>query len=190
VSKKTLIYTILLLAVIASGTYLTFNAAKKVTSIHINAAENPDFFMTNAVYVDLDANGEIHNQINTSKITHFTTDNTYYFDAPHLQMYSSNEQPWDISAIKGKSEHGKEKIYLWENVNLHQLAGKNNAEILVNTTKLTIYTDRKFAETDQPLTISQAGTTVTSIGAQADFLHGTIKLLSRVKGQYQPEKKN
>lgn len=183
-SKKTIIFTILLLVVVAGSSILAIFAAQKITTPHINATQNPDFFMSNAVYTDFNSAGEIHSQIITAKITHYPIDNVYFFDQPNMLFFNPNEQPWNISANKGKSQHGKEKVLLWDNVIIHQASGPNNSETKITTSELTIQPHDKTAATTKPVTIVQGGSTMSAIGAVADFKSGKVGLLSKVRGKY------
>lgn len=168
---------------------LSLSIAKKFTTTHINSTDNPDFFMTEAVYTKFNSAGQIRNQFQTDKITHFTASNSYVFEHPNIVMHNSNEQPWLITANKGKSEQGKSKIYLWDNVKVTQAAGTANSECDITTSELSIFPDVKFAETTQPVTIIQNSNITKAVGMQADFKAGIIKLLSNVKSVYQNQSK-
>ena len=100
-------------------------------------------------------------------------------------MYNANEKPWDITANKGRSEGGKSKVYLWDNVKIIQAADQNNSGFNVSTTSLTVYPDIKFAETNDPVAIIKGGSVAKAIGAKADFKSGIVDLLSNVECQYQ-----
>lgn len=183
-NTKNIFITIVLLAIFSSVSILALLEAKKITSSHTNAADAPDFFMTNTTYIQFNPNGEISNQFYTSKITHFTTNNNYTFDNPRMKMYNTNEQPWDITANKGRSEGGKSKVYFWDNVRVVQAAGQETTNFDITTTSLTIYPSIKFAETNDPVTIIQGESIAKAVGAKADFKSGTVTLLSKVECEY------
>lgn len=184
-NTKNIFITIILLSLVIITSVLTLLTAKKLTSTHINNTNNPDFFMNNVSYIKFDQKGNIINQFSTSKITHFATNNSYFFDNPRIKMYSANEQPWDITANKGKSEYGKSRIDLWDNVQVMQAASANNQDFNITTTALTFYPDTRCAETKEPITVIQNGSIAKAIGAQADFKVDTVKLLSDIDVQYQ-----
>lgn len=186
-NKKSLLLTLILLTIFSAISTLALLAAKKITGFHPNAVNTPDFFMTNAVYVKFDQDGHISNQFYTSKITHFTTQNNYIFDNPNMKIYNANEAPWNITATKGRSEWGKSKIYLWDNVRVTQTSGTNNADFDITTTALSVYPNIKYAETNEPITIMQSGSIAKAIGAKADFKAGVVNLLSNVECQYQAD---
>jgi len=184
---KNIFITIVLLAIFSSVSILALLEAKKITDGHTNAVDAPDFFMTNATYVQFDQNGNISNQFYTSKIIHFTANNNYTFDNPRMKMYNTNEQPWDITANKGRSEGGKSKVYFWDNVKVVQTASPGTTDFDITTTSLTVYPSIKFAETSDPVIIIQGESIAKAIGAKADFKSGTVSLLSNVECEYQTE---
>jgi len=185
VNKKNIIITIILLIIFSTASIFAVLAAKKITVTTTKAANSPDFFITNAIYTQFDHNGDISNQFYTNKITHFTSYNSYVFEKPSIKMHNANEQPWNITANKGKSERGKSTIYLWDNVKVTQAASPNNSDFDITTDALTVHPDIKFAETTEPIIIIQSESIATAIGAQTNFKEGTVKLLSNVKCQYE-----
>jgi len=187
--NKNLIFTVILIIVFACISTLALMQAKKITAIHTNAVDAPDFFMTNADFMQFDADGNLNNHFYVSKITHFSDQNNYVFDNPNMQMYSTKEQPWAITAQKGKSEKGKSKIYLWGNVQLKQGNGGDNNAFSIATTSLIVYPDTKSAETSDPVTIIQGASIAKTTGAKADFKSGTVELLSNVDCEYQTQSK-
>ncbi|CAL7960394.1 Lipopolysaccharide export system protein LptC [Gammaproteobacteria bacterium] len=186
-NTKNIFITIVLLAIFSSVSILALLEAKKITSSHTNAADAPDFFMTNTTYVQFDQNGNVNNQFYASKIIHFTSNNNYTFDNPRMKMYNTNEQPWDITANKGRSEGGKSKVYLWDNVKVVQTASHETTDFDITTTSLTVYPNIKFAETSDGVIIIQGKSIAKAVGAKADFKSGTVSLLSSVECEYQAE---
>lgn len=187
--NKNLIFTVILIIVFTCISMLALTQAKKITAVHANALDAPDFFMINADFVKFDADGNVNNHFYASKITHFGDQNNYIFDNPSMQMYSTTEQPWVITAQKGKSEKGKSKIYLWGNVQLKQGNDGSNNDFGISTTSLIVYPDTKSAETSDPVTIIQGASIAKTIGAKADFKSGTVELLSNVDCEYQTQSK-
>jgi len=179
---KTLIFSILLLATFLGTSILAIFSAKKMTTnaTHTSSANSIDFFLTNAVYTKFNREGMIRNRVNTNKITHFVTDNASLFEKPNITIYNPNEQPYYITANQGKSEKGKEKIYLWDNVKIIQNNNLNNPTLDITTSAITFYPSTKIAETKEPIVIIQNGDLTEAIGAEADFQNDLIKLLSKV----------
>jgi lipopolysaccharide export system protein LptC len=184
-NTKNIFITLVLLATFSSVSILALLEAKKIILGHRNAVDAPDFFMTNTTYIQFDQNGNISNQFYTSKIIHFANNNNYVFNNPRIKMYNTNELPWDITANKGRSEGGKSKVYLWDNVKVVQTSNSKTNDFDITTTSLTVYPSIKFAETNDPVIIVQGKSIAKAVGAKADFKSGTVSLLSNVECEYQ-----
>ena len=146
-----------------------------------------DFFMHDVVYTQMAEDGSIQNQLRSPRMVHYPLNDTYTFNSPQLVMVGANKHIWKINADYGSGKKSGQEIYLWDNVNITQQASESGREFMrVVTSAATIYPQQKIASTDRPLTITQAGTVVSAIGARVDFHTSTIKLLSKVEGQYAP----
>lgn len=183
-NKKIAFLTIVLLVAISIGSIFALISAQKISTPQISSQNQPDYYMLDAKYTDYDQNGDIHSQISTSKITHFVTEDSYLFDNPIMIIFNQEQKPWSITSNKGKSEHGKEKVFLWDNVVIHQDAGPKNAPTTITTSELTIFPKTKTATTDKAVNITQGGSSITAVGANADFKTGVVNLLSQVQGKY------
>ncbi len=178
---KNTLFTVVLLIVFSGSSILALIAAKKVTKVQYSQSTNiPDFFIINSTHTKFNSSGKIQNQIKAGKITHLPTNNIYLFEKPDMLMNTPGEQPWRVTADKGKSEKGKSIVYLWDNVKIVRAASPKNSDFDITTTALTIYPEKRFAETDQPVTIIQSGNITKAVGAKADLKTGIIKLISNI----------
>jgi len=187
-TKKNILFTIILLTVFSCTSILALFTAKKITTTtHKHSTNSPDFFMTDTTYTKFSRKGDIQNRVKSNKITHFIKNNVYIFEKPNIVIFTPNEKPWYITANEGKSEKEKSKIDLWGKVKIVRAAGVNNPSFDIATTKLTVYPDIKFAKTKQPITIIQNYNINKAVGAEVDFETGIVKLVSNVEGIYQIE---
>lgn len=185
-NKKNILLTVIMLTAFITTSILALLTAKKITKFSVTRATpdtTPDFFMANTIYTKFNSDGQINNSIKAQAITHFPTNNVYFFQKPSMVIYQPHEKPWRISANQGKSEEGKTKVFLWDQVKIVRAAGIHNMAFDITTDVLTIYPDIKFAETKLPITIVQSGSTTQAVGAEADFKTGIIKLVSKVKSK-------
>ncbi len=150
-----------------------------------------DGFMTQAYYTQYDARtGKIHTQIYSPKMTHYNRNNTSYFSQPHLLLYANNNSNWQVSAKYGKATYDGEKVEVWDQVEIHQPTYLNRPEIRIITDGASIYPHLYYAKTQLPVVITRANASVQGRGMQANFKTGIFKLLSQVKGIYEPVPKN
>ncbi|MCL5260928.1 MAG: LPS export ABC transporter periplasmic protein LptC [Gammaproteobacteria bacterium] len=183
-NKKTIFFTIILFIAFSISSWYALISAKKITLPHLLGPNSADAFLTNVSYLELDQEGAIRNFITATKVTHYPNNDASEFKQIQITLSSQNQSPWIITAPQGKSEHGKNKIFLTGGVNIRQQASATNSEMLVTTSALTIFPLQKQAETDQPITIQQAPNVIKAVGATADFNANTVKLLSHVVGEY------
>jgi LPS export ABC transporter protein LptC len=184
--KKILFSSITLFILIAIASIGAFFAAEHL--LHKQKVQPPkpvDFFMTNVSYLNLNNAGKMQSNLTAKQITHSPNEDAYLLQSPHLIMIDKDNKTWDVSANSGKSLHGNDIIYLWDNVNIRQfdpVTQKNKLNVI--TTKATIYPRKKLGETDQPLEIQENNSTIHAVGAKVDFNKSTVKLLSKVMGKY------
>jgi len=189
-SRKTLFFTIILALLIVIGCSFAFIVAKNILHERDISAQNPDFFMHNVTYVQMDVDGNIRQQIVSPNLVHYPDNDVAVFQQPHLLVFNVAQKLWDISADQGKSVAYMDRIYLSGNVNIERLPTPDDLGFTVKTTTLTVYPSSQTADTKEPVTILQNGSIVNAIGAKADLAKGTIDLLSKVKGNYAPGKNN
>jgi lipopolysaccharide export system protein LptC len=142
--------------------------------------------MTNVTYTQTDENGIVRDQIYTDKMDHYPKDDHYVFNAPRIMMLDKDKNPWSIESRQGTSEKNGTIVNLWDDVKITQMVGPStNGRMTVTTTAVTIYPKKKMAVTDKPVTIIQGGSIVNSVGAEVNFQTSSVKLLSKVQGQYE-----
>lgn len=184
--NKIIFFTFLILLAISGSCWYAINATKTSLESHAQASNNPDFFMKDVSYLQMDSMGVLQNKISTPSLVHYQADSTYFFEAPTLEMLDKNDQLWTISAAHGKSIHESDTVYLWDDVKVKQFDKKASVQkSLITTSTATIYPHRKFAETDKPLAFHQGDSVVYSTGAKLDLEAAKVQLLSKVKGQYE-----
>lgn len=145
-----------------------------------------DGYMTEAHYTQYDNQGQVHMTMYTPQMTHYAQDNTSYFDKPEVLAYSQQRIPWTIQAVNGKAIHDGQQVDLWGDVKIHQTPQPQYPETTITTTAMTIYPHRSYAETNEAVTITRPDTRIDAVGMQADFKAGIFKLLSSVRGTYEP----
>lgn len=185
-SRKTVFLTIALTIAIVVSCWLALNGAKNLLHERGLSAQNPDFFMHNVVYTQMDESGRIYDQITAPNLVHYLDDDVSIFTTPHLLVFTPTQKLWDISADQGKSVGFMDRVYLSGNVNIERMPLLHDFGFTVKTTALTVYPASKTADTKEPVTILQNGSVVNAVGAKADLAKGTINLLSKVEGSYEP----
>ncbi len=178
---KTLIVTISIILMIA---LVWFLIGTDFSLLHKSKPGHYDSFMTNVHGIKLDKLGNPHSELYSPNMKHYLKNDTTIAVKPKFIFYSKDGPPWHVKADHGKATNGDKLIYLWGNVYMRQLPGPGSHDATITTTSATLYPDRSYAETDQPVTVRQPGSIMHGVGMQANLKKGTIKILSKTKGMY------
>jgi lipopolysaccharide export system protein LptC len=177
-----------LFLLVAYTTWL-LKKTQEPTLITANDDRLPDFIAHDVVATETNEQGLLHNQFITPKIVHYTKNDTAFYDKPHIISYPNNEKkPWDITADHGQSVHGTKELILWGNVNIHEPESALNNDIRMTTSRLVVYPEKNYAETDQPVTFTEPGLVVNSVGMKIYFKEKRVQLLNQARGEYDATK--
>jgi len=150
----------------------------------------PTAVMSGAVASHYDADGSLNYSFEAEHMYHFrevaddgevrgyTT-----VDQPRMVMYRE-DSPWNVSARRGRIDDD-ETIELQDDVIVFQ-QNSDGSKATLRTAKLTLEPSQKLAYTTLPVTIDAPHGHIEAIGMKADLGKKTIRLLSKVKGVYEP----
>jgi len=182
-SNKQLSLSFLLVIAIGFTGWLILHHKQSSYLAHKNA-NNPDSIADEVTIITMDVEGKPASKISAKQLIHFPDNNTSLASSPKLTVFIKNEQPWHITANKGKSVDGDNMIQLWDDVQFMQPADQDSPQSLILTESFTFWPKKHLGETDKPITLLQPGTKVTAVGLNADTLSGKIDLLKDVRGSY------
>jgi len=186
--KKTLFFSLILLIGASLSICLMLIRDHKITENKTPNGVNA--FMTNPFYKDYNKKGQIHSQLQATRMQHYFGQDTSIFTNPKILIYTDERIPWHITSEYGRSQQGTQKVFLYENVKLFQPQLPNHPKTTILTSELTIYPNRSFAKSDKKVKIKQPGTVVNGKGITADFKTSIFTLVSNSRGIYQPTAKN
>ncbi len=187
ISKSNIIITALLGLLVIYTSWL-LRQTEKTAIITSQNDTLPDFIAQNILAIETGETGQVHNKFFAPKIVHYAKNDRAVYTKPHIISYPvTGKEPWDIKANAGESEHGTNKIILTDNVRIHEPAGKLNSDTWITTSKLVIYPKENYAETDQPVTFTEPGIVVKSVGMRVYFKEKRVELLNKAQGVYDAE---
>jgi lipopolysaccharide export system protein LptC len=182
---KTLIITFVLLAFAVFTNWLTFSfVQKKILAQAAPPQDQPDSFMHDVVFLDFDQNGIMRNYLTSPEMNHYVVGDKYVLQKPELKISNQENEEWQIKAPYGQSQNRNDSIDLWGGVEIKQIAGSKYPGLNITTNSLTFYPTPKYAETKDPISIVQPGSTMQAVGAKVDFKASTLQLLSKVEERY------
>jgi lipopolysaccharide export system protein LptC len=127
--------------------------------------------MLNATISQFDPEGELQHRIAANRFTHFPLTDLTTMKSPALALGRTRDSdPWKITSSEGRilpsSEYREEIVELWSNVLASQLSN-GSAFVNIQTNSLTVYPERDYAETDEPVFIDNQSGRTTAAGMKA-----------------------
>ncbi len=151
------------------------------------SASAPDSFMRNFQYQSHSADGIVNSILTSIEAVHFPKDDLTKFAKPKLTYFTKDRQTWVVTSDKGRSINGDDKIFLSQNVLIHQPQTAISPDTKIYTQHLTVYPGTDIAITNDPVLIKRPGTVIHGIGMTANLKTGQYKLLHQARGIYDPE---
>lgn len=177
-------------------------------SDRLEPAEYPSVYLVNPYTREYDKDGLLNFEFRAKHFRHYQIEpgheqNSDYalIDKPHIVLYDNYQYietdnkgntgnnsniPWIITADSAHSNFDGSIITLSGNVLAWQTIN-NLTRNELKTEKLILEPNKKFAQTDKAVTISNPGNIVNGVGMQAFLQSNIIKLLSRVKSVHEPK---
>ena len=152
----------------------------------------PHTFITDVEVRHYDKDGQLHYQMNTPLVRRFQTqakpsgEDYSLFQTPVFILVNDPKKPgWFVTSQEGRLDSNNEWFTLTQEVVARQTSEKQG-ETTITTSDLRLNTREQFAETSKAVTILAAKSQITGTGMHADMKRDRIKLLSNVKGTYEP----
>ena len=175
------------LALTITASWFSIHQITQKTSAQTKTNHNtnePNSVIINAHYIHTNAQGQITEKLTSPKIISYKQNDKSVLQTPHLILYG-NKAPWIITADIGISLDDSQKIILKDNVKIVQ--HNPNGNTVFTTNEITVWPKKKFARTEQLVTIKQPGSIVKGQGMTVDMNTAEVKLLNNARGQYEPQ---
>ena len=143
-----------------------------------------DFYVVNATSVQYQEDGKRHYEMTAAKLEHVKSSDTTLLTNPDLQLYRGTEFPWHVQSERGEVGPEGEQVELIEKVRVERTDAKGRPTILT-TSRLTVFPDRDYAETQQAVRIDAANGVTTAQGMKAYLNDSRMILQSNVRGQHE-----
>lgn len=148
----------------------------------------PDFIVDKLSAVMLNPSGTAHYTLSADKMTHIPEGDTTLLATPKFVSYGATKAPVTITAKQAVVSANGQHVYFQDDVRVTRAAHDANSELVVRTAFLHVIPDENLARTDRTVTITDAATTVTAEGLELNNETRVMKLLSNVRGTYDPSK--
>lgn len=106
-------------------------------------------------------------------------------EAPRLHYRPDDTPPWHVTGAHGRLRPGGDRVDLAGDVVLRRVPA-GAPPLVVETSRLSVFTAAGRAETDRPITARSPGWRVAATGMTALFGAGRVDLHADVRGRYDP----
>lgn len=181
-NRRTL-FVALALAAVAATSWLSRQTERTHRATETLPGHTVDYFLSQFSAVTTDETGHPEHRLDAAYMAHFPDDDTAELTKPRITVYRPRSDPWHVQADRGRVEAGGNLIELEGKVRLIR-KGKDALELA--TDDMRIWPNRQYAETDAPLTVTDARGTIEAVGMRGYLGEERLELLSRVRGTYGP----
>ncbi len=152
------------------------SAARDVSNL------DPDYIVDGLSAFKMDAQGRLTHTLRAQKMTHYPDEDLTVLIEPRFVAYAEGQAPVTVTSRQGRMSGNGENVYFERDVRVVRAPTENTGELVVETNFLHVIPDAKIAQTDQPVTITEANLLVNASGLELNSDTRVLKLFGRVKG--------
>ena len=149
---------------------------------------DPDYIVEKLSSVRMGAAGAARYTLSALKLVHYPDDDSTLLTAPKFVSYGAPDATVTVTANQGIVSAKGDHVYFQDDVRVTRTARETSSELVMRTSFLHVVPDRHLALTDRTVTVSDEANTVTAEGLEMNNETRVIKLLSKVRGTYEPSK--
>lgn len=144
---------------------------------------DPDYIVDNFAATSLGENGKPEHVLFAKRMAHFPDDDSTELTAPRYTNFQEGQPPVTVTSDRASLSSKGEDVYFTDNVVVTRAAHGKRPPVVMTTTWLHVIRDQRIAETDRPVVIREANSTVHAVGLQLDAEARVLKL-SKVRATY------
>lgn len=150
-----------------------------------SSSENDiDFYVIKAKSTQFQPDGKLAHSMTSEKLEHLKSSDITLLSKPDLLLYRGTELPWHVQSERGEVAPEGTQVELIDAVRVARTDAKGRPTILT-TSRLTVFPDKEYAQTEQAVRIEAANGVTTAQGMKAYLNDGRMLLLSNVRGQHE-----
>ncbi len=151
---------------------------------------DPDFIVDRLTGVSMNEAGIASYTLSAARMMHYPDDDSTVLTDPKFVSYGSAKAPVTITSNEGVVSSKGDHVYFQDNVRVTRSPYGQNSELVLRTSFMHVVPDKHLALTDRSVTITDATTVVTADGFEMNSETRVIKLMSKVRGTYDPAKES
>ncbi len=177
-----------LLALLAGTYWLNQQVLPLAPVPDYKARHDPDYIVNNFSATNLGETGAPRFLLAAQKMEHFPDDDTTHLVEPRLTSPYKDRPPVHISADRGEVSHNGAEVFLRDDVIVLREPNAKDDGMQIATSYLHVVPDDETADTDRAVAITEARGVTTAVGMRLDSKARVLKLMSRVRSQYESAK--
>ncbi len=146
----------------------------------------PAPFLRSAVLEDFDAAGRLRLRVEAARIDLDPADESVDFETVALDYFAGPAETWHINADHGHAPRGFAVVELRGNVVLWGVRDREPRKATVRTDRLSFDTAAEVVHSAAPVRVEVGRHTLEATGFVANMKRETLRLESRVHGQFFP----
>lgn len=154
----------------------------------------PDYYgegLKNKIFSET---GQLKNEFDALSSTHYPAQRYTDLIQPKVKAVAKNGEEWVIKSLSGRHFENDQKIVLTQEVLISPSTAasfasglsKDEEAATIRTSKLTLFTQTKIAETDQPVEVISPNGRIDAVGMIINIDQQRVEFLSQVKAKYVP----
>lgn len=147
---------------------------------------DPDYIVEKLSGVRMGESGAVSYSLSAGKMVHYPDDDTTLLTSPRFVSYGSSKATVTITSSEGVVSGKGDHVYFQDDVRVTRAALEGSRELVMRTSFLHVVPDHHIAITDRSVILSDDANTVTAVGLEMNNETRVIKLLSNVRGTYDP----
>ena len=184
-ARLTASFPYLLLAGLAALTFWLDQAVQpQGAQPDARARHDPDYIVDHLAAVRTNETGRVVYTLSAERMVHYPDDDTTELAQPRFVSSRSPQAPVTVTARNAKVSNDGDNVYFHDDVKVTRAPYAGRSELVLRTSYLHVMPDSDIAQTDRPVTISDAAMTVDAIGFELNSETRVLKLKSNVRGTY------
>lgn len=181
---------VLIVVLLAALTFwLRIVSEQTVVNRSAKPAGVPDAIVENLTLTQFGKDGKPQFSVTAERMLHYIENETTHFEKPRFVKRGSDGTPMTVLANTATLSEDAGEANFRGSVTLTRPGSAGQPPLVVRTEYLQVLPERDLVRTDQKISVTEGGTTLTGTGMEMDRKTRQIVLLSQVRGTYDVKKR-
>lgn len=188
--SATRLFPLLLMLALALLTFWLDRAVREEVVHPSLRRHDPDYIVENFLITTFNRDGVTESTLSARKMIHYPDDDSTDLEAPRVVQTKPDQPRLTLSAERGALSQDGDDVFLYGNVQMLREASAERPETRMQTSFLHLVRRRSLVRTDRDVTIAEEGRRLSGRGMEYDNESGQLFLRERVRGRFEPKRKD